>query len=46
VERAHLLDDIMDNLELESEYYKKAKITFSLGHLHPLYLLLASKEKT
>lgn len=45
VERGHLLSDIMQNLEMDSEYYAKRTITYKLSVTSPLYLLLKEKEQ-
>ncbi|XP_015277994.1 PREDICTED: m7GpppX diphosphatase isoform X1 [Gekko japonicus] len=36
VERAHLLSDVIDNLELDSGYYRKRTLTFALRADEPL----------
>nr|XP_056716278.1 m7GpppX diphosphatase [Euleptes europaea] len=36
VERAHLLSDVIDNLELDSRYYQKRTLTFALRADEPL----------
>ncbi|XP_060106424.1 m7GpppX diphosphatase [Heteronotia binoei] len=36
VERAHLLSDVIDNLELDSSYYRKRTLTFALRADEPL----------
>ncbi|XP_066495609.1 m7GpppX diphosphatase isoform X2 [Tiliqua scincoides] len=36
VERAHLLSDVIDNLELDSQYYQKRTLTFALRADEPL----------
>ena len=41
VERAHLLIDIIQNLQLDSNYYKKRTMTYKLGIKDKLYQRLA-----
>jgi m7GpppX diphosphatase len=56
VGQAHLLDDIIDNLELEEErgdamergyvpYFASRTMTYALGVQHPLYRLIAAHEQ-
>lgn len=45
VERGHLLSDIIQNLEMDSEYYAKRTISYKLSVTSPLYLLLKEKEQ-
>lgn len=40
VERGHLLTDIIQNLEMDSNYYKKRTISFKLRISDPLYKLI------
>jgi m7GpppX diphosphatase len=40
VGQCHLLDDIVDNLEIDSDYYKKKTLRYALNVLHPLYDIL------
>ena len=42
VGRAHLLDDVIHNLEITSDYYKKATISSVMATTHDLYRLLFS----
>jgi len=44
VERGHLLTDIIQNLELDSDYYKKRTITYKLRISHPLCKLIQDEE--
>ena len=45
VERGHLISDIVQNLELDSEYYAKRTISYKLKVTSPLYLLIHQKEQ-
>ncbi|KAI9492628.1 HIT-like domain-containing protein [Zychaea mexicana] len=36
--QAHLLDTVIDNIELYDDYYQRAKLPFTIGERHPLYL--------
>jgi hypothetical protein len=40
VGQCHLLDDIIDNLETDHDYYKKKTLRYALNVLHPLYGIL------
>lgn len=40
VEKAHLLDDVIENIESDSDYYKKRTITIALPENDPLLPLL------
>jgi m7GpppX diphosphatase len=40
VGQCHLLDDIIDNLETDPDYYKKKTLRYALNVLHPLYDIL------
>lgn len=40
VGKAILLDDIIDNLKLCSDYYQRKTLTYHLGELHPLWEIL------
>jgi m7GpppX diphosphatase len=47
-ERAHLIEDVIDNLEVDSEYYQKKSITFKLPARDGLYVAISEgveKEK-
>jgi len=45
-ERAHLLSDIIQNLEMDTDYYKKRTITYKLQKKSPLYKqIVAFQEK-
>mmetsp|Transcript_16996 Transcript_16996/g.20757 ORF Transcript_16996/g.20757 Transcript_16996/m.20757 type:complete len:469 (-) Transcript_16996:374-1780(-) len=46
VERGHLLSDIIQNLEMDSNYYQKRTITYKLKVTSPLYLLLQQPSST
>ncbi|KAI8089744.1 HIT-like domain-containing protein [Halteromyces radiatus] len=35
--QAHLLDTVIDNLELYPDYYQKASLSYVIGEQHPLY---------
>lgn len=37
IERAHLLDDVIDNIAADGEYYTKANLTIRLGEKDPLW---------
>jgi m7GpppX diphosphatase len=41
---AILLDDIIDNLEIQSDWYQKVSLSVILGMRHPLYKLLTSSR--
>ena len=41
-ERAHLLDDIIDNLERDAEFYSRASITCSVGETDELWRRVSS----
>lgn len=44
VGQAHLLDDVIDNIELfGSDYYQKKTLHYTLGAQHPLYLAFTKK---
>lgn len=43
VERGHLVEDIIQNLELDGDYYKKRTISFKLKVSSPLYLLIKQR---
>ncbi|KAI9312161.1 HIT-like domain-containing protein [Dichotomocladium elegans] len=36
--QAHLLDTVIDNIELYNDYYKRATLPFVIGDTHPLFL--------
>ncbi|CDH56795.1 scavenger mrna decapping enzyme [Lichtheimia corymbifera JMRC:FSU:9682] len=36
--QAHLLDSVIDNIEMYPEYYQRATLPFVIGNNHPLYL--------
>lgn len=38
--KAILLDDIIDNLKLDSRYYQKKTLHYQLGEMHPLWKIL------
>lgn len=38
--KAFLLEDIIDHLKLDSDYYQKKTLTYNLGELHPLWEIL------
>jgi m7GpppX diphosphatase len=40
VGQAHLLEDVIDAIRLESGYFEKRVFTYPLGEQHPLYALL------
>lgn len=40
VGKAFLLDDIIDNLKIDPDYYQKKTLTYHLGELHPLWAIL------
>ena len=42
VGKAHLLQDVIDNLELDGAYYQKRQLTFELETNHPVMALLSS----
>jgi m7GpppX diphosphatase len=47
IERAHLLDDVIDNLAQDGEYYAKSNITIRLGEKDPLWSnIQAAQEAT
>lgn len=46
VERGHLVSDIIQNLEIDSEYYSKRTITYKLKKMTPLYNLIMEQSKT
>ena len=41
VGQAHLLEDVMENLAMDSEYYQKRTLIFSLGTETDLYARFA-----
>jgi m7GpppX diphosphatase len=45
VERGHLVSDIIQNLELDSEYYVKRTISYNLKTSDQLYVLLKEAER-
>jgi m7GpppX diphosphatase len=40
VGQCHLLDDLIDHLEMDSEYFKRKTLRYALNVLHPLYPVL------
>ena len=44
-ERAHLLDDIIDNLEADSEYYARCSLTIRVGEQDALYAAVQKCSK-
>lgn len=44
VERAHLLDTIINNINLCNHYYQKSTLSFPIKHNDPLYSLFADKN--
>ncbi|XP_037361489.1 m7GpppX diphosphatase [Talpa occidentalis] len=46
VERAHLLADVIENLECDPEYYQKRTLTFALRADDPLLRLLQGAQKS
>jgi len=45
VERGHLVTDIIQNLEMDPDYYKKRTISYKLRLSDPLYQLIQNQEK-
>ncbi|KAG2221047.1 hypothetical protein INT45_009705 [Circinella minor] len=45
VGQAHLLDTVIDNIELYNDYYQKATLPFIIGERHPLYLAYQEKKE-
>lgn len=45
VGRAHLLDDIIENLTYMPDYYKRATLTFTLKVKSPLYNILINPSE-
>ena len=43
-ERAHLLEDVIDNIERDSDFYAKASITVKMGERDKLYALYATDQ--
>jgi hypothetical protein len=37
VGRAHLLEDVIDNLRMDGGYYEKCNLSFTVGSNFPLY---------
>lgn len=46
VERAHLLADVIENLECDPEYYQQRTLTFALRADDPLLTLLQEAQKS
>lgn len=38
--KAFLLEDIIDHLQMDPDYYQKKTLTYNLGELHPLWQIL------
>jgi len=45
VERAHLLQDVIQNLEMDPNYYVKRTLTYKLSIADPLYKRMQEAEK-
>ena len=43
-ERAHLLEDVIDNIERDSDFYAKASLTVKMGERDKLYALYATEH--
>ncbi|KAI8892272.1 HIT-like domain-containing protein [Globomyces pollinis-pini] len=43
VGQAHLLEDIIDNINLDKDYYKKKTLSYFLSTNHPLFTLLQNE---
>lgn len=43
-ERSHLLDTVIDNIELMPDYYQRATLSFVLNDTHSLYKIYKSQE--
>lgn len=41
--QCHLLEDVIENLEIDGEYYKKKNMTYALSNFHPLFDALHDK---
>lgn len=46
VERGHLISDIIQNLQLDGDYYAKRTISYKLKISSPLYLLMQQQNET
>jgi hypothetical protein len=46
IERIHLLQDIIDNIQLKNDYYQTKTLYYKLSIDHPLYKLLEGDEKS
>lgn len=45
VERGHLVSDIIQNLELDGDYYAKRTISYKMNITSPLYLLIKQEQQ-
>ena len=39
--KAHLLEDVISNIEMDPQYYQKAKLFYYMGTEHPLFTALS-----
>ncbi|KAI9261666.1 HIT-like domain-containing protein [Phascolomyces articulosus] len=44
--QAHLLDTVIDNIELYNDYYQRATLPFTIGERHPLFLAYQQQESS
>lgn len=44
VGQAHLLDTVINNIEMYNDYYQRATLPFTIGERHPLYALFQDAQ--